>query len=581
MVLKDAEKWHPGLKEEVKDKETGETQVKPVDFEKYMLRSIWRAVTTLTRGERYDPEKPPVITNVGVDPHTGETTENTPFTDEAIKKRIGESSGEEDAQRKELADQWMGAFLDKAGMEVYDARTRGEPLDMLRKKYGDEAVAERHKMVDDLLPYFRKWISSGYEMPSEAGGTMPKLTTPAKNVLPIRKILTTNEKRFLRQFTAGMSPEQAQAAHVIYRARRGGLRIEDIAGHDALPAGYKYIHQTRPLSSAMSKAAQKFSQKTGNDVWTGIEPRRKGEERQVRQVYIPEIEHHAGIEQFMRPKLVEAGLPEAAMKVLQQTMMGTRMPKRLHEDKELTKLAEQKYLTDRAKYGKNAGRKPTSAKSLVNTAREAFKRWLPEYFESVERPDLAQAYREKYDVKRAQRSGAAATTLGKRERMSPEERRKGVQRANKMGVAALRSREKKTPIDREPLKLDTLPEKLERAFTEVRRGRSNEDLKYGKDRARLAMAIVAGKLEGETVPQILKKPEVARIVATPGLFRRSEGQRTDAMNLASTTALWNAVALPIIQEHSPALYTLLTKHYKNFRKEHYPLSQVPEVVEPE
>ena len=35
MVLKDAEKWHPGLKEEVKDKETGEVQEKPVDFEKY------------------------------------------------------------------------------------------------------------------------------------------------------------------------------------------------------------------------------------------------------------------------------------------------------------------------------------------------------------------------------------------------------------------------------------------------------------------------------------------------------------------------------------------------------------------
>ena len=425
---------------------------------------------------------------------------------------------------------------------------------------------ERHKMVDDLLPYFRKWISSGYEMPSEAAGTMPKLTTPAKNVLPIRKILTTNEKRFLRQFTAGMSPEQAQAAHVIYRARRGGLRIEDIAGHDELPAGYKYIHQTRPLSSAMSKAAQKFSRETGNDVWTGIEPRRKGEERQVRQVYIPEIEHHAGIEQFMRPKLVEAGLPEAAMKVLQQTMMGTAMPKRLHDDKELLKIAEKKYLTDRAKYGKNAGRKPTSAKSLVNTAREAFKKWLPEYFESVERPDLAQAYREKYDVKKAQRSGRQRPRLARGSGCRRKSAGRASQQANRKGVAAIRSREKKTPIDREPLKLDTLPEKLESSFQRSPPRPEQRGSRVWQGPGALAMAIVAGKLEGETVPQILKKPEVARIVATPGLFRRSEGQRTDAMNLASTTALWNAVALPMIKEHSPALYALLTKHYKELQE---------------
>ena len=78
--LKDAEKWHPGLKEEVKDKGTGEAQEKPVDFEKYVHRSIWRAVTTLTRGERYDPETPVrAITKLGKG-GGGETTD-TPLTE--------------------------------------------------------------------------------------------------------------------------------------------------------------------------------------------------------------------------------------------------------------------------------------------------------------------------------------------------------------------------------------------------------------------------------------------------------------------------------------------------------------------
>ena len=91
----------------------------------------------------------------------------------------------EDEARRKLADQWMGAHLDQAGMEVYDARAAGEPLDRLRKKYGNEAVEERTRDRRTAAT-FQEWVNSGYQKPENAKRPpMPKLKTPAKNVLPI------------------------------------------------------------------------------------------------------------------------------------------------------------------------------------------------------------------------------------------------------------------------------------------------------------------------------------------------------------------------------------------------------------
>ena len=214
-----------------------------------MHRSIWRAVTLLTRGERYDPESRVVEPITKLDKGGGGETTDIPVTE-------GDLSGDrpidhsEDEARRNLADQWMGAFLDQAGMEVYNARAAGEPLDMLRKKYGNEAVDERAGAIDKLLPHFHEWVNAGYQKPETSKlPPMPTLKTPAQNVLPIKRTAGHHELMFLKKFTAGMGPVTKQAAETLYFARRSKIPAGDIVGHAEFPKPYRYHQKINRLSA--------------------------------------------------------------------------------------------------------------------------------------------------------------------------------------------------------------------------------------------------------------------------------------------------------------------------------------------
>ena len=100
------------------------------------------------------------ITNIDREGGQGETSD-LPVTNEDITRRTGESTAAEDEKRRNLADLWMERTWIRPGTEVYQARANGQPLDQLRRKYGDEAVDERSQAVDDLLPAFDRYVKSG------------------------------------------------------------------------------------------------------------------------------------------------------------------------------------------------------------------------------------------------------------------------------------------------------------------------------------------------------------------------------------------------------------------------------------
>ncbi len=354
--MKDAAKWHPGLKEEVKDKKTGEVQEKPIDFDKYVHRSIWRAVTLLTRGERYDPEAPVVEPITKLDKGGGGETTDIPVTEGDVERRVGQSITPEDEARRNLAEQWLGAHLDQAGMEVYNARVAGEPLDMLRKKYGNEAVDERASAIDKLLPHFHEWVNAGYQKPENSKlPPMPTLKTPAQNVLPIKRTAGHHELMFLKKFTAGMSPEEKQAAETLYFARRSKIPAGDIVGHSEFPKAYRYHQKINRLSAHMTKAAQDFDKATGRDVYSKIKYRQKGQRASFR-AGLP-------IRSITKDLRISCGRSWPAREVppKRSRFSGSRywartMPNQLYEDKELTKAAEREHRASNV--GKPIGRVP-------------------------------------------------------------------------------------------------------------------------------------------------------------------------------------------------------------------------------
>ena len=430
---------------------------------------------------------------------------------------------------------------------------------------------------------FHLWMESGHQFPEGAEQFMPPAATvPAKNILRIKKTVKGPELTFLNQFTAGMDSAEAATARLLYHARSQGHRVEDIAGHEKLPKGFKYLHQLRPLSTRLSKAAEEFDRQTGNNVWSKIKPNRSGE-RAIRQVYIEEPEHHAGIESFMRDKLSREGASPPLMKILTQTMMGRVMPARLSEDPELLDLAQKKYQADIAKWGKSAGRRPGNAKALVNNYRQRFKDWLPEYFESAGRPDLAQKYQDKAAAIESKGQERWASAQGTIPRQTAEQRklsRRGAAVTSHEAYKAQKQSQKQA-IDRDSLNLSALPEAFQAHFSRTGKGHDQRQVDLAAERTKLAMIVVREKLEGRSLPEIVERPEVQQLTRLPGFFRSGTVNRTSEQNRAAVQSWWSKSVLEAVQKVSPVLHDLLTENYKKFRATYHPLSQTPEFIEPE
>ena len=93
-------------------------------------------------------------------------------------------------------------------------------------------------------------------------------------------------------------------------------------------------------------------------------------------------------------------------------------------------------------------------------------------------------------------------------------------------------------------------------------------------RTELATAIIMGKLDGKTVPQLLADPRIKALANAPGVFEISRRQG----NVPSQTIItWlrNSV-YPVAKQVSPVLHALLDTHYLTFRAKYHPLSETAE-----
>jgi hypothetical protein len=330
----------------------------------------------------------------------------------------------------------------------------------------------------------------------------------------------------------------------------------------------------RPLSAEMSRAARDFSKRTGKDVWTGIAPRRSGERKQI-QSYVEEPEHYPGIERFMQGKLAEEEAKPPVLKILTRSFLGKEMPVRLFGDEELLALAKQEHKDRLARYGHHRGHDPDSARALVQRYYAKFKQWLPEYFRSINKPELAQKYADKLSASAADYARRGRVGKGEAAALSPESRKAAKKSAAKrsVDVAKIQRATQKQAIDRDAINLQAFPDAFVPSFT--RKG-SGFRPQTAAARLKLAMVLIHGKLEGKTLPAILKEPEAKGIVRSPGFFRTSRGNAANAVQ-----KWWNGAVLPVVKATSPTLHHLLTVHYKTFKANYLPLSQSAEIVTPE
>ena len=285
-------------------------------------------------------------------------------------------------------------------------------------------VNDRVNQINQLMPYFTAWLEGDYSLPEDAYQFMPKPSgVEAKNILPIKQIAYGPEKVFLNRFKKGLSPQEIAAAKLVYFARRQGTtRMDDLVGHEKLPEGFKT--QTRQklerLSARLTAAARQFDQENGTNISKKIGKRFKPQRE--RRVYVDEPEHHAGLEEYIREKLSQENAKPPLMKILTQAMLGSVPISRLESDPELVSLAAQRYQEMR-KSGK-ATREPEGGYRLVHDYHRKFKNWVPEYFESIGEPELAQKYRDKNEAQFAacisssqgeERRDPAADARGSRE----------------------------------------------------------------------------------------------------------------------------------------------------------------------
>ncbi len=568
LVLKDAEKWRPGMTETVKDKETGEAHEKPINFETHVLRSIWRNVTRLTRRERFDPNAPKETSIYGKD------DSERPLSDEDIDR----GTAARDEMRNNLANQWMAAYLDKAGLDIFQERAKDPSLKRLRSRYGDEAVDERIKQIDQLVPMFNLFVESGYQMPEEARQFMPPPPkTPAKNVTDIKDWLLPHERKFFREFTAGMPLNERKLAKLIYVAKRAGLRVpQDLYGHPMLPPGNNQ-RSIKSMSGRLIRAAAAHKKETGTDLLSNLV--RQPEYKTRRIPYVEEPEHHAGLEEFIREKLSQENAPVPVMKILTQTMLGNVMANRLYDDPELVGLARNRRQESIAKHGKGVGGSANmNAKAFIMDHLAKFKKWIPEYFESIKRPDFAQKYRDKDAGIKAAHSQSNLARRGMAESVASEERLKISRNKDTETRRKVRQGGLKQSIDRSTLNLQALPPVLEAEFGRTGQGRR---IAHPKEKADFVMKIIHGRLEHKSVAQILEEPDVRSLIELPGFFRRDVDIDNPKRLKAIVEHYWKATVMPILREKSPVVAGLLGEHPAKLKRLYHPLSQSQEIVSPE
>ena len=92
----------------------------------------------------------------------------------------------------------------------------------------------------------------------------------------------------------------------------------------------------------------------------------------------------------MRKKLSEVGIPETALKVLTESMMGNKTLRQMGRDPELYQYALQRNRELAAQSKRGGPRKPKDADFLARVLHKQFRDWLPEYFESAGDPELGQ-----------------------------------------------------------------------------------------------------------------------------------------------------------------------------------------------
>ena len=189
LVLKDAEKWRPGMTETVKDKATGERE-NPISFETHVLRSIWNNVTRLTRTERFDPKKPKEVSIYGKD------DSERPLNTEDIDR----GTAAEDESRHDLTKPGWRPTWTRRALEVFHEQRKGSFAEAAAVALRRRGGRERIKQIDQLAPMFNMFVESGYQMPEEAEQFMPPPPkTPAKNVTDIKDWMFPHERAFFRQ----------------------------------------------------------------------------------------------------------------------------------------------------------------------------------------------------------------------------------------------------------------------------------------------------------------------------------------------------------------------------------------------
>ncbi len=499
-VLQELPGWDPRTQTET----DAQGRQVPLTLPRFLMRVASKYFARLTR-EPEPTEIPDTDVGKGTDSE-GERRASLDPSERGEASMLGESKAAEEEQRFKLASLWMSPHLDKAGMEVFQQQKADPDLKQLRSKYGDEVVDDRLNQINQLTPYFTAWLEGDYSLPEEAYQFMPKASAvKAKNILPIKRTAYGPEKVFLNRFGKGLSPQEAEAAKLIYYARRQGTtRMDELVGHEELPEGFQT--QTRNklerISARMTKAAKQFDQENGTNISKKIGKRFKSQRE--RQVYVEEPEHHTGLEEFIRDKLSQENAKAPLMKILTQAMLGTVPVSRLESDPELANLAAQRYQELRKIGSKKATREPEGAYKLVHNYHRKFKNWIPEYFESIGEPKLAEKYRLK-NAKRAESAiKSAKVRRGELPPQSADEREGNRRETEKKSRKQQREArmQKRQVIDPATLNLDAVEKAFRAAFGE---GSTRTDPWRVPEvpRDKLGMMLLISKLEHQSLKKFL------------------------------------------------------------------------------
>jgi len=548
-----------------------------VSLPQFVMRITSKYFNRLTR-EPIPTEIPDTDTRKATD-SKGNPTRSLDPSERGEASMLGESNVAEEDYKHKLAGLWMGPHLDKAGMEVFQQQKSDPTLKQLRSKYGDEVVNDRISHISQLMPYFTAWMEGDYNLPEEAYQFMPKPSeVKAKNILPISKVAYNSELTFLNRFTKGLSPEEKAAAKLLYYSRRQGSGTAGIVQHEELPEAFRSKKKLEQISARMTAAAKQFDQENG----TGISKKigKQFKPTRERSVYVEEPEHHAGVEEYIRDMLSQENAQPPLLKILTQSLLGKVPLTRLESDPELIDLAKQRYKDLRA-VGKGS-KAPEGAHKLVHNYSKKFKNWVPEYFETIDEPELAQKYRDKNAERSASGVQSSKVKRGEAAPQSLEEIQDVKNDANKLWLARKRKErdQNREAIDRSTLKLDAVQKAFHEAFGE---GSTRTDKWRFPEvpRDKFGMMLLMSKLEHEPMNKFLQRPEVQVIVNQPGFFRDPRVTPTPRSMENALKRWWQHKAMPVIMKASPVLHTLMGLPHNDFRSNYHPLSRSVESVESE